>query len=93
VIGDILFIVIVIFYKTSAIRVNALLIFVDDYGKYGEYQLWSREIQWEEQFLSLAEKYEGFFDSTMDLQDIIGNSEETQKMNDDELERDGCEGC
>jgi len=32
----------------------------------------------------LAEKYEGFFDSTMDLQDIIGNSEETQKMNDDE---------
>jgi hypothetical protein len=41
----------------------------------------------------LAEKYERFFYSTMDLQDIIGNSEETQKMNDDELERDGCEGC
>jgi hypothetical protein len=84
--------VIVIFYTTSVIRVKAL-IFVDDYGKYGEYQLWSGEIQWEEQFLSLAEKYERFFYSTMDLQDIIGNSEETQKMNDDELERDGCEGC
>lgn len=52
-------------------------IHIDDYSKYGKHQVWSWEIQWQEQFLSLAKKDEISFDSARSLQGVIGKGKET----------------
>lgn len=61
----VLFTVIVIYCTTSDIR-DKLSIKIDDYGKFGEYQVRSGDVQWQE-LLSLTEKDEKSFDSARSL--------------------------